>query len=156
MFSLPFLVERKDRAGAIFASVRGVDRKIQIIKAAGTGLAGPPWDDLAALLATVKEVSDMRGQIAHATPVQNAGILRINVRTDEEGRIVEAVSAEKLQEGRFELRKQAKQTIVFTIEDLHRGYDRIDKLFVDLIDFVKSAHNPPARSGGCARTTVFA
>jgi hypothetical protein len=56
---------KRDRADAIFASVRGVDHKIQIIKAAATGLSGLPWGDLASLLTTVKEVSDMRGQIAH-------------------------------------------------------------------------------------------
>jgi hypothetical protein len=37
---------KRDRADAIFASVRGVDRKIQIIRAAATGLSGKPWDEL--------------------------------------------------------------------------------------------------------------
>jgi len=129
----------KGRADAIFASVRGVDRKIQIIKAAATGLSGPPWDDLPSILDTVKEVSEMRGQIAHASPVQNGGMVRLNVRT-EHGRIVEVLSGEQIEESRWELHKRAKQTIVFTIEDLLRGYDRIDRLFGDMIAFVKSAN----------------
>ena len=135
---------KKDRADAVFASVRGIDRKIKIIKAAATGLSGLPWDDLTSLLTAVKEVSDMRGQIAHASPVQHGGTIRINVRT-EQGRIVEVLGAEQIEEGRLELHKRAKQTTVFTFEDLHRGYDRIDKLFADMIAFVKLANeNPPA------------
>jgi hypothetical protein len=134
---------RRDRADAVFASVRGIDRKIQIIRAAATGLSGKPWDELSPLLATVKEVSEARGQIAHANPVQSGGMIRVNVRTDK-GRIVETLGAERITDSRWELHKQAKEKIIFTVEDLLREYHRIDKLFGDMIDFVKSAQNPPA------------
>jgi hypothetical protein len=129
---------KKDRADAVFASVRGVDRKIQIISTAATGLAGPPWDDLSSLLVRVKEASDMRGQIAHANPVQHGGLIHVRVRT-ENGQITESLGVERIEEGRWELHKRAKQTTVFTIEDLQRGYDRMDKLFLDVIAFVKLA-----------------
>jgi hypothetical protein len=133
---------RKDRADAIFASVRGVDRKIQIISAAATGLVGPPWDSLPSLLVEVKETSDMRGQIAHANPVHNGGLIRVRVRT-ENGQIVESLGVEAIEEGRLELHKRAKKTTVFTIEDLQLVYDRIDKLFSDIIAFVKLAGQIP-------------
>jgi hypothetical protein len=135
---------RRDRADAIFASVRGVERKIQIIRASATGLSGNPWDDLDSLLAKVKAASEVRGQIAHANPVQNGGLIRINVRM-EGGQIVETVGMERVSESGFELHKQAaKVKIILTAEDLLREYNRIDKLFGDMIAFVNSAQNPPA------------
>jgi hypothetical protein len=134
---------KRDRADAIFASVRGIDRKIQITKAAATGLSGKPWDELNPLLAQVKEVSSVRGQIAHANPIQNGGMVRINVRT-EKGQIVETLGVERITDSRWELHKQAKENIIFTAEDLLREYNRIDKLFGDMIAFVKSTQNPPA------------
>ncbi|KRQ97004.1 hypothetical protein [Bradyrhizobium valentinum] len=116
--------------------MRGIDRKLQIIKAAATGLEGQPWDRLIPLLNTVKEVSGIRGQIAHASPVQNQS-MRIHVRT-ENGRIVEAVGVEQI-ESRWELHKQAaKDRSVFTAEDLLREYNRIDDLFGEMIAFVKA------------------
>ena len=128
------------RADAVFASVRGIDRKIQIIKAAATGLSGKPWDELNPLLATVKELSEVRGQIAHANPVQRASI-RVKVRTDK-GRILETTGAE-VTDSRLELHKKAKKTTIFAEEDLLREYHRIDKLFVDMIAFVRSVPSPP-------------
>jgi hypothetical protein len=126
----------RSRADAIFASVRGIDRKLQIIKAAATGLDGQPWDHLIPLLNSVKDVSGVRGQIAHASPVQNQS-LRIRVRT-ENGRILETVGVEQ-GESRLELHKQAaKDRIVFTVEDLLREYNRIDDLFGEMIAFVKA------------------
>src|SRR6266851_5206090 len=107
---------------------------------AATGLSGEPWDELSPLLTAVKEVSDVRGQIAHAKPVQNAGMIRINVRM-ENARIVEALGSERITEGGLEPHKQAREKIIFTGEDLLREYHRIDKLFGDMIAFVKSAQN---------------
>jgi hypothetical protein len=46
----------RDRADAIFASVRGIDRKIQTIKASATGLSGKPWNGLDSLLAKVRQL----------------------------------------------------------------------------------------------------
>jgi len=129
----------RSRADAIFASVRGIDRKLQIIKAAATGLNGLPWDRLIPMLDAVKDVSGVRGQIAHANPVQSGGHLRIRVRT-ENGRIVEAVGFDRIKESRWELHKQAaKAQIIFAVEDLRREYKRIDELFGEMISFVEAA-----------------
>lgn len=130
----------RPRADAIFASVRGIDRKTEIIRAAATGLSGEPWDQLPPLLRRVKEASDVRGQIAHANPVQNGGLTRINVRT-ENGRIAEVVGVEQVTDSRWELHKKAKQTTIFTEEDLLREYNRTDGLFGDMIKFVTSVQS---------------
>lgn len=128
------------RADATFASVRGIDRKIEIIKAAATGLTGGPWNQLSPLLNRVKEASDVRGQIAHANPVQNGGLTRINVRT-ENGRIREVVGVERVTDGRWQLHKKARQNTIFTEEDLLREYNLTDSLFGDMIAFVKSVQS---------------
>jgi hypothetical protein len=128
------------RADAIFATVRGIDRKIEIIKAAATGLSGEPWDQLAPMLKRVKTASDVRGQIAHANPVHNGGLTRINVRT-EGGRIVEAVSVEQVTDSRMELHKRAREIAIFTAEDLLREYNRTDGLLGDMIEFEKSVQS---------------
>jgi hypothetical protein len=128
----------RSRADAIFASVRGVDRKLQIIKAAATGRDGQPWDRLVPMLDAVKDVSGVRGQIAHANPVQK-GLFRIRVKT-EDGHIVETLGVDH--ENRWELHKQAtKERIVFSPEDLLREYKRIDDLFGEMVTFVKDATN---------------
>jgi hypothetical protein len=132
----------RNRADAIFASVRGVERKIQVIKASAIGLSGRPWDDLESLLAKVKAASDVRGQIAHANPVHNGGMIRINVRM-EGNEIAETLGAERITASRFELHKHAKEKIIFTAEDLLREYHRIDKLLGDMIAFVRSIETPP-------------
>lgn len=126
----------RGRADAIFASVRGIDRKLQIIKAAATGRNGQPWDRLIPMLDAVKEASGVRGQIAHASPVQK-NFVRIRMRT-ENGRPVETMGVEPV-ERRLELHKQAaKERIAFAAEDLLRAYDRIDGLFGEMIAFVKA------------------
>ena len=129
------------RSDAIFASVRGVERKIQIITAAAVGLQGEPWPRLLPLLQRVKRASDVRGQIAHANPVCNGGLARIKVRS-EDGRIVETVGFERAEDARMELHKRAKSTTIFKIEDLRREYDFIDQVFTDMIAFVKSIKDP--------------
>jgi hypothetical protein len=50
----------------------------------------------------------------------------------------------EITDSRLELHKRAKETIIFTEEDLLREYHRIDKLFGDMIAFVKSAQSPAA------------
>jgi hypothetical protein len=58
---------------------------------------------------------------------------------------VETVGVERVKESGFELHKQAaKETIIFTAEDLLREYHRVDKLFGDMIAFVKSTEKPPS------------
>src|SRR5262249_43545491 len=94
----------RSRADAIFASVRGIDPKLRIIKAAATGRDGEPWDRLIQILDTVKDVSGVRNQIAHAAPVQKSS-LRTRVRT-KNGRILEAVGVDQI-ESRLELHKAA-------------------------------------------------
>jgi hypothetical protein len=128
---------RRDRAYAIFASVRGIDNKIQIIKAAATGLRGKRGDRLASLLRTVKEVSNVRGKIAHARPVQHGPTRRIKVQTSK-GRTVEIQTREPFEAGNWQLHKVATEqtTIIFTVDDLRREYNRINELFLDMIAFV--------------------
>lgn len=127
---------RRDRANAIFATVRGIDRKTQIISAAAIGLIGDKWNELPQILAEVKQTSDVRGQIAHASPVRHGGKTLINVQR-KNGRIVEAVSAEQIEQPRWELHKTSKNTTIFKEEDLVREYHRIDKLFIQMVEFVK-------------------
>jgi hypothetical protein len=134
----------RERADAIFASVRGLDRKIQLIKAAAIGLIGePPWDGLDALMTRVKTASDVRGQIAHAKPVQSGGLIRIGVRV-EEGRMIETTGVEQVEGSRMELHKNQR---IFSADDLLREYRRIDTLFGDLLRFVD-------RIPGVVRPTV--
>jgi hypothetical protein len=125
------------RADAIFASVRGIDRKIQIISAAAVGLQGDPWTQLLPLMNRAKKASDIRGQIAHANPVRHGGLVRIKVRR-EGNRIVETVGVERVEDARFELHKRAKETTVFTVDDLRREHSFIDQIYEDMIAFVKS------------------
>lgn len=127
----------RPRADAIFASVRGIDRKTEIIRAAATDLSGEPWDQLAPLLRRVKEASDVRGQIAHANPVQNGGLTRIKIKTGN-GRVTEVVSVEQVSSSHWELHKKAKQTTIFTEEELLSEYNRTDSLYGDMIKFVAS------------------
>jgi hypothetical protein len=131
------------RADAIFASVRGIDRKIQIIDAAAVGLQGEPWIQLLPLLNRAKKASDIRGQIAHANPVRHGGSVRIKVRRDGD-RIVETVGVERVEDARFELHKRAKETTVFKVEDLRTEYDFIDHIFTDMIAFVKAIEDTHA------------
>lgn len=135
------------RADAIFASVRGIDRKIQIISAAAVGLQGAPWPQLLPLLTRAKRASDIRGQIAHANPVRHGGSLKIKVRMDG-NRIVETVGVEQVDDARFELHKRAKETTIFKVEDLRREYDFIDHIFTDMIAFVKAVEDPAAKALG--------
>lgn len=129
----------RDRSDAIFASVRGTDRRLQIIAAAATGLKGAPWIALPDLLRRIKNASDVRGQIAHAQPVQISPPVQIRVKTDE-GRIVKVVEVESSGKSRFELRKTtAKQVVTYTVQDLLHAYDKIDRVFGDMIDFVRTA-----------------
>jgi hypothetical protein len=131
----------RERADAIFASVRGLERKIQLIRAAAIGLAGEPWDGLDALMTRVKTASDVRGQIAHANPVQKGGLIRIKVRV-EEGRVIETTGVERVEDDRMELHKNQR---IFATDDLLREYNRIDTLFGDLVRFVdriRTRHPP--------------
>jgi hypothetical protein len=58
------------------------------------------------------------------------------------------LGVERIEDGRWELHKHAKQKVVFKIEDLHRIYERTDKLFGDLIAFVQMANrSPPGVTG---------
>lgn len=107
-----------DRSNAIFASVRGTDRRLQIIAAAATGLKASPWIALPDLLRRIKDASDVRGQIAHARPVQISPPVRVRVKTDG-GRIVTVAEVESSANTRFELHKAtAKQVVTYTVEDL--------------------------------------
>lgn len=135
------------RSDAIFASVRGIDRKIQIISAAAVGLQGEPWPQLLPLLSRAKKASDVRGQIAHANPVRHGGSLKIKVRMDG-GRIVETVGVERVEDARFELHKTAKETTVFKVEDLMTEYDFVDRVFVDMIAFVKAIADTESEISG--------
>jgi hypothetical protein len=134
------------RADAIFASVRGIDRKIQIITAAAVGLQGEPWPRLTPLMNRVKKASDIRGQIAHANPVRHGGSLKIKVRMDG-GRTVETVGVERVEDARYELHKRAKQTTIFKVEDLRREYDFVDHIFSDMIAFVKAIGDSASKPG---------
>jgi hypothetical protein len=135
------------RADAIFASVRGIDRKIQIISAAAVGLQGEPWTQLLPLLNRAKKASDIRGQIAHANPVRHGGSVRIKVRRDGD-RIVETVGIERVEDARFELHKRAKETTIFAVDDLRREYGIIDQIFGDMIAFVKAIGESAAKAPG--------
>jgi hypothetical protein len=84
-----------------------------------------------------KKASDIRGQIAHANPVRHGGLVRIKVRR-EGNRIVGTVGVERVEDARFELHKRAKETTVFTVDDLRREYSFIDQIYEDMIAFVKS------------------
>jgi hypothetical protein len=130
---------KRERADAVFASVRGVERKIQIIKAAATGLEGEPWDQLNVLLSRVQAASEVRGQIAHANPVHTTRLFGIFGRG--KGPPVETGSVERTPESKWELHKQAK---VFTTEDLVREHNRMVELFGDMVALVKSVKNPSA------------
>jgi hypothetical protein len=134
MFAVVLGGNRK-RADAIFASVRGVDRKIQLIKGAAIGLSGQPWEDLDALMVRVKKATDVRGQIAHVRSVQNGAIIRITART-EGGRIVETVGADKIEQGRMELHKN---DCIFTTDELLLEYERFHMLFGDMVRIVEAA-----------------
>jgi hypothetical protein len=134
----------RSRADAIFASVRGIDRKIQIINAAAVGLQGEPWTQLPSLMSRAKMASDVRGQIAHANPVRHGGLVRIKVRKDGD-RIVETVGVERVEDARFELHKRSKETTVFTVADLKREYSFIDHIFTDMIAFVKAIEETHAK-----------
>jgi len=132
------------RADAIFASVRGIERKIQIISAAAVGLQGEPWPQLLPLMNRVKKASDIRGQIAHANPVRHGGSFKIKFRKDGD-RIVETVGVERVEDARYELHKRAKETTIFKVENLRREYDFMDHIFTDMIAFVKAIEDTHAK-----------
>ena len=128
----------RNRATAIYNSVFGIESKIRIIQAAATNRSGLPWDELPLLLKRVKAASEVRAKIAHARPVQNGGKLAIKFRM-ENGLPVEAIETTQITEPCWELHKDGKETVIFTVENLREEYDRFDAIFSDLIDFLKTA-----------------
>jgi hypothetical protein len=131
------------RARAIFQVVRGLESKLELIRAAVPSNAQEPWTQLASLLNKVRQSAKARNEIAHARPVQHGGMIQINVRT-ENGRIREAVSATCIEEGRWELHKGSKVDPVFWNEkSMREQYGRMDVLFGELIAVVKAIRPDP-------------
>jgi hypothetical protein len=93
------------------------------------------------ILAEVKATSDARGQIAHANPVQSTS-MRVRVRR-ENGKIVESLGLDGPPESIDGC--SASRPKSWCINDLAREYDRIDKLFIEMVHFVNDVGTgPPA------------
>jgi len=105
--SLPLCLVERRRARAIFQVVRGSEPKLELIRASVPSSVQEPWVQLASLPNQVRQSAKALNEVAHARPVQHGGMIQINVRT-ENGRIREAVSATRIEEGRWELHKGSK------------------------------------------------
>lgn len=123
----------ENRASAMFAVVRGLEGKLDIISAALTGRG----DDLAQywpnLLSRVKNAADARHKIAHGRPLMRAG--KMTVVIDPE---TDTLHVERTEKDRMELRKRMKKgDSTRLLEDLFDEYRRNEKLCQNLIGFVK-------------------
>ncbi|MGK6355361.1 hypothetical protein ACMGDH_09035 [Sphingomonas sp. DT-207] len=122
------------RAAAIFAVARGLEAKLNVITAALIGRD----DDLATLwpglLARVANAAKARNEIAHASPLKRGGTIKVVL--DREQR--KTVSVERTEKDRMELRKRTKNgETTRLLDDLFDEYHRTEKVFHNLIGFVK-------------------
>jgi ferritin len=114
--------------------VRGLEAKLNIITAALIGRD----DDLAKhwprLLTRVADAAKARNEIAHASPVTRGGTIRIVLDREQK----KTVSVERTEKDRMELRKRTKNgETTRLLDDLFDEYHRTEKLFGNLIGFVK-------------------
>jgi len=129
-------------AGAIFAIVRGLEAKLNMISAALTGADEPTikrWSDL---LKRVASAATARNEIAHARTVNNGGVIRVQA-----GGAGETGSVTRVKGPQMELRKRsgAGET-VWTLELMIEEAERSSKLLGHLIAFamtLKGEEPPP-------------
>jgi hypothetical protein len=124
------------KAEAIFDVVhnRGLESKLKIISAAFVGADDrlrTRWDNLRP---RVSKAAEARNQIAHASPTHYGGMIRVTLSNDP----LIPPEATRVEDARMELRKRTREgEKVWTTEDMRAEYDRADKLFQNLIAFVK-------------------
>jgi hypothetical protein len=122
------------KAAAIFDVVRGLEPKLDMISAGLSGADERHQRRWKQLLACIADAAKKRNEIAHARPTHNAGLIRV-ILSQDSSISPEITQAEK---ARMELRKRTRGgEKVWTTEDMRAEYQRVDKLFGNLIAFVK-------------------
>ena len=124
------LNSNQKKARALFALVRGLDRQLDCIAEALMDADEHHQKRWQELRKRIKQAADARNEIAHASPVQHGGKLRIALSKDPNI----PPTSKRIEAPRMELHKRSKNAI-WTTETMRAEYERSSKLFSHLIAF---------------------